>query len=143
MMGRYGFDAFSQGLLVASIIVVVINFLLHSSILSVMALFLMLLAIVRMFSRDHASRAKENHVYESLMVKPRAWWARMNAQADDRRRRAQQRDATKKAPAGAGVAREYEFFICEQCGQRLTVPKGKGRLKVTCPTCGNVTIRES
>lgn len=209
MMGCYGFDAFSRGLLVASIVLVVINFLVRSTILSLLATFFMLLSIVRAFSRNHAARSKENQMYESLMVKPRAWWARMNAQADDRRRRAQQREAAKAGvgddckakgarrskparkatdreqaeraarevrfaeaaryarekkareraeaqnQAGAGRAAadqraaegqraaEYEFFICEECGQRLTVPKGKGKLKVTCPKCGHVTMRES
>lgn len=27
------------------------------------------------------------------------------------------------------------YLSCEKCGQPLSVPKGKGTLKVTCPKC--------
>jgi len=33
--------------------------------------------------------------------------------------------------------RQYKYFHCNQCGQRLRVPRGKGRLRVTCTRCGN------
>lgn len=33
--------------------------------------------------------------------------------------------------------RQFKYFICPQCTQRLRVPRGKGRLRVTCTRCGN------
>jgi hypothetical protein len=32
---------------------------------------------------------------------------------------------------------ENEIIACRQCGQRLRIPVGKGRLKITCPKCGS------
>ena len=33
--------------------------------------------------------------------------------------------------------RQYKYFMCPQCTQRLRVPRKKGRLRVTCTCCGN------
>jgi hypothetical protein len=34
--------------------------------------------------------------------------------------------------------KQYKYLICPQCAQRLRVPRGKGRIRVTCTNCGNV-----
>ena len=34
--------------------------------------------------------------------------------------------------------RQYKYLLCPQCTQRLRVPRGKGRIRVTCTNCGNV-----
>jgi len=31
--------------------------------------------------------------------------------------------------------RQYKEFHCRSCGQKLRVPRGKGKLKVTCSAC--------
>ncbi|MBQ5503975.1 MAG: hypothetical protein IIT95_02655, partial [Oscillospiraceae bacterium] len=33
-------------------------------------------------------------------------------------------------------SRKYKFFRCPSCKNRLRVPRGKGKIKVTCPKCG-------
>ena len=68
-------------------------------------------------ARNIAARARENARYIALTAKPRAAWARFNTRWD-------QRKTTK-------------FLKCPQCGQSLSVPKGKGTLKITCPKCRN------
>ena len=35
----------------------------------------------------------------------------------------------------------YAFFKCPQCGMALRAPKGKGRIRVTCKSCGSVFER--
>lgn len=32
--------------------------------------------------------------------------------------------------------RQYKIFKCPSCGVKLRVPRGKGRIKVTCRQCG-------
>ncbi|MBR3231854.1 MAG: hypothetical protein IKF75_04170, partial [Lachnospiraceae bacterium] len=29
----------------------------------------------------------------------------------------------------------YRYFKCPGCGQEVRVPKGKGRIRITCPKC--------
>ena len=43
----------------------------------------------------------------------------------------------KKNPTWSEL-KQFKYFICPQCAQRLRVPRGKGRLRVTCTRCGNV-----
>ena len=39
--------------------------------------------------------------------------------------------------------RTYRFLICPQCSQRLRVPRGKGKIKVTCTKCRNQFVAKS
>ena len=38
--------------------------------------------------------------------------------------------------------KEHEFK-CKKCGAVLSVPRGKGTLRVTCPQCYEQTVRKS
>ena len=35
---------------------------------------------------------------------------------------------------------EYQYFFCSKCRQKLRVPKGKGKIEITCPVCRNQFI---
>ena len=37
----------------------------------------------------------------------------------------------------------YRFYKCPQCRQRVRVPKGKGRICITCPKCRAEFIKKS
>lgn len=39
--------------------------------------------------------------------------------------------------------RDYRFFSCPGCRSCLRVPRGKGRIQVTCPRCGHRFDRRS
>ena len=84
---------------------------------SLIGMVFLLYFMFRCFSRNIAARTRENARYIALTAKPRAAWARFNTRWD-------QRKTTK-------------FLKCPQCGQSLSVPKGKGTLKITCPKCRN------
>ncbi len=45
-------------------------------------------------------------------------------------------------PKGIEEALKHEVFPCPQCGRSLRAPTGKGKLKITCPSCGNQFIKE-
>ena len=84
---------------------------------SLIGMVFLLYFMFRCFSRNIAARTRENARYIALTAKPRAAWARFNTRWD-------QRKTTK-------------FLKCPQCGQSLSMPKGKGTLKITCPKCRN------
>lgn len=92
-----------------------------------------LLFALRMFSSNTAKRYQENLTYLRLTTGIRTFF----------------RDLVKAKPGTARVKkarknptwselRQYKYFICPQCSQRLRVPRGKGKLRVTCTRCGNV-----
>jgi hypothetical protein len=37
----------------------------------------------------------------------------------------------------------HRIFVCPSCGQRCRVPKGKGRIRITCKRCGAQFIKKT
>lgn len=37
----------------------------------------------------------------------------------------------------------HRFFKCPECGVTVRVPKGKGKIKITCPKCKNAFVRNT
>lgn len=148
MSGRYGFDdlARSMGvwiivLLIASIVLSLLTNL-FAGLLRVTSvaylcyilrqlcyLAILVLAIVmifRFFSRKHDKREAENERY----LARRAANASGNARSQELSRTMKDR-------------RDYKYLDCPFCGQKMRVPRGKGKIAVKCPACGEKTIVKS
>lgn len=39
--------------------------------------------------------------------------------------------------------KDYRIFRCKGCGRRIRVPRGKGKVEITCPLCGKKIIRRT
>lgn len=39
--------------------------------------------------------------------------------------------------------KEYRFYKCPGCGQKVRVPRGRGRIAITCPKCRKEFIKKS
>ncbi len=123
MVGRYGFDELMQALMIVACALIVVNFFAHSGILSTLSLALMVYAIFRCYSRNLQARRRELDVYQRAMAKPKAWWRLTNKRYENRK--------------------TTLYFKCKGCGAVLNVPRGKGKMRITCPKCGAVTERKS
>ncbi len=114
MYGRYGSDQLSFFLLVVYIVLILLSGLPHLEVLSWLALAVLLWDLFRMFSRRIDRRRAENARFLAL-AGPAIRWLRM--------RRTIRRD------------KEHRYFKCPNCGQYLRVPRGKGKITVTCRNC--------
>ena len=83
---------------------------------------LILFALFRMLSRNPARRRAENARFLKV-AGPAIQWFRL--------RRTIHRD------------KEHCYFKCPNCGQQLRVPRGKGKITVTCRSCGAVFEEKS
>jgi len=100
---------------------------------------LLVLLVLRMTSRNQARRNQENMRFLTVVTAVRDWFRRTF-------RKGPSSGGTYRAPrakkAGKNPSwdemRQYKYLICPQCTQRLRVPRGKGRIRVTCTNCGNV-----
>ena len=110
MWGRYGNDRFNQFLLIVALVCLALSFF-GLRIFYVLALALLVYVYYRMFSRNMSKRSAENQWYLKKEMKVRSWWQRR-----------------KKLFAGH---RDYKIFKCPKCGQKLRVPRHKGRLRST------------
>ena len=76
-----------------------------------------LLALFRMFSRNLEKRRAENAKFME-----KVWWPISRRIAGKRQQR---------------MDKEHCYFTCPGCGAVCRVPRGKGRIVITCPRCGN------
>ncbi len=126
LAGRNGPDALSMALSFLACILLVIAMLSPQSVtagLWLVAFFCLVFAYVRIFSRNIPRRQAENQWFLHKVQPVRSWILRR-----------QQRKRQKNL---------YCFFKCPQCGTVLRVPKGKGRIRITCRSCSHVFERTS
>lgn len=115
MSGRYGADQLSRFMLGACMVCIILNLFLRSQIFYLLSLLLLGVCYFRMLSRNYAQRSAENQKYLDLEWKLKDKVQRM-------RRRAAQ-------------SKEYHIYKCPSCGQKIRIPRGKGKICITCPKC--------
>ena len=115
MHGRYGQDAFTRFLLGAMLACVVLNLLVGSRFLSIMAWALLVYAYFRLFSRNHTARYAENQRYLNATAKLRYWFDQQKRLKEERK--------------------YHHIYVCPKCRQKIRIPKGKGKIMVRCPKC--------
>ena len=122
MYGRYGRDQLNTALLAFTLICYVLFFITRLELLYWISFVSILFALFRMFSRRIDRRRAENARFLKV-AGPAIQWFRL--------RRTIHRD------------KEHRYFRCPSCGQQLRVPKGKGKIEITCPNCRNHFIKRS
>lgn len=123
MEGRHGVDHYSRFLSIAACVLLVLSMLLNAQLLWYGALFLLVYSYFRIFSRNTAKRQAENRKYLTVSY---AFTSKFHAK--------KQYKAQKK---------NYRFFPCPGCKAVMRVPKGKGKIEITCPKCGEKFLRKS
>ena len=126
MYGRRGTDEFSRFLLIVTLIFIVLSWCFQGAIQSLFSL-LTIASLVycyyRILSKDIYKRQKEN-----------AWYLRKKSAVLKWFRSVKDRWTQRK---------DYKFFRCPSCHSLLRVPKGKGKILLTCRKCGNRFERKS
>jgi hypothetical protein len=127
MQGRNGMDDLARaesGLIFVLLLVsMLVSMIFKSS--PIAAPFLLILEVAwialfihlyfRMFSKNISKRYDENQRYRNFRY-------RLTVKKDQRKKEWSQR-------------KTHRFFRCPQCKQRVRVPKGRGRICITCPKC--------
>ena len=115
MTGRYGVDQLSNLILILSIILMIIGGTGKIQLLSYIGMALLLYNYYRVFSKDLNRRYQENMVYLRYTNNVRS-------KVNGLKNRLKQ-------------SRTHKFFKCPSCSKQLKVPKGKGKINITCPHC--------
>lgn len=123
MQGRYGMDSFGRTLFGAVLVCLILSVFSRTRFFYVVGLLLMIYTYFRMFSRNHQKRYAENQRYLQLTAGLRSKIA-----------------AWKRAGARRGTHRIYR---CPGCGQKIRVPRGKGKIAITCPKCRAEFIKKT
>lgn len=115
LYGRNGSDDVARLCANVALVLVVVDLFTGTRWLSGIALCLIVYALYRAFSKDVAARARENEAFMSKLGPARPWVASPVATIKDHR--------------------DYKYMKCPDCGQRCRVPRGKGKVRVTCRAC--------
>ncbi len=122
MQGRYGNDQFNRFLMILSLVVIGVSFIWKPQ-FYLGAVILLGWAYYRMFSRKVYTRAVENQRYLELREKALIRLRRGKHQLEQRK--------------------VYHIYKCPDCGQKVRIPRGKGKVEVRCPKCGATFIKKS
>lgn len=114
MYGRYGNDKFNMFLMFAALVVLIISWF-TSRYISIFAIAILVYSYYRMFSRNYVKRSAENTKYINITFRLRGFFARYKKMWEQRK--------------------TYKFFKCPSCKQQVRVPRGHGRVEITCPKC--------
>ena len=118
MRGRYGMDQLNRALMIVALILIVINFFVHLRIINWLAVVLLIYIYCRMFSRNIGRRAAENQKYLQLAGSFRPG-----------------RSGSGMHPSHAKKDKSHKILHCPGCGEKLRVPKGVGKINISCPHC--------
>lgn len=123
MMGRYGVDALNKFLLGATLVLLVINMILRSSLLNTLSLLLLIACYVRMLSRNVQKRYNENVKFLNKKKDLLNYFRKEKSYFEQRK--------------------THHIYKCPTCKQKIRVPKGKGKICITCPSCKTEFIKNS
>lgn len=124
MMGRYGTDSLNRFLLGSSVVLLVISmFMRRGNMLYSFALLLILICYVRMFSRNLQARYNENVKFYNMKNRVLGFWNKQKSYMAQRK--------------------THHIYKCPTCRQKIRVPKGKGKIMITCPKCKTEFMKNS
>ena len=116
MQGRNGVDELNRILLYAVLVLYVSSIILQSLILDYLAFAGMLYLLYRTLSKNLYVRREENRKFVT-------WLETTRIKMEQRK--------------------DYKIFKCKGCGRNIRIPRGKGKIEVTCPMCGKKTIHRT
>ena len=120
MMGRYGVDQLSLAFIIAFIILNILSLFIPSVFLYVLYLALFAVFMFRILSKNIAARQKENYrflrMWNPIQAKFSGWKTKLKNR------------------------KQYRYLVCPQCKGKMKVPRGKGKIRVTCPNCSHKIV---
>ncbi len=123
MYGRYGNDQLSKMYLGLALVCLIVNLFTRLTVFYAAGLLLLIYSMYRSFSKDIAKMSSQNQKYLN-------WRYQTIAKYNNRKKHWAQR-------------KEYRFYKCPGCKQKVRVPRGRGKIAITCPKCHVEFIKKS
>ena len=123
MTGRYGVDDLSKFLLGVAVVLCVLRLFLRRGLLNALVFLALIVLYFRIFSRNFSARSHENSVFLKYKNRVTGFWTGQINLLKQRK--------------------DYHIYTCPQCKQKIRIPRGKGKIEITCPKCRNKFIKKS
>ena len=106
----YGMDYLNKVLLISSFALSLLDIFIKGPIIYALSMILFIIFLLRFFSTKKFKRSEENRKFRNFIKFYEQKW---------------------------NHRKTHRVYKCKQCGQLIRVPKGVGKVEVTCPKCGN------
>jgi LSD1 subclass zinc finger protein len=123
MYGRYGQDDLGRFLPILALIFYIAGTFTQLFILTSLGIILLILSLLRMFSRNTEKRSNENAVFLRSKGRVTGFFRGIKTRFSQRK--------------------THRFYKCPSCKQVLRVPKGKSRITIKCSKCGTAFVRKT
>ena len=114
LVGRNGVDALSVALMITGAVVTLILSFVRVRYIGLITYIPYILALLRIFSTNIEKRRKENEAFLRYITP----WVQYV-----QKKLRQKQDTT------------HKYYNCPGCNRTLRVPKGRGKIKISCPHC--------
>lgn len=123
MAGRYGVDQLSMLLMGIQIFLSILSLFVKNQVITMLYIVIPVIILYRIFSKNIPKRYQEN------MKLLNAWNSIKN----------NVNNMIKRIKG----SKDYRYYKCSNCKQNLRVPRGKGKVSITCPKCKTTMIKKS
>jgi len=123
MIGRYGVDQFNRFLLGLSVVLLLLSSLFGRGFLYFSSILILTFSYYRIFSKNFTQRIKENNTYLYYKEKLSRLFKRARNNTNQRN--------------------NYHIYKCPKCKQKIRIPRGKGKIVITCPKCATEFTKRS
>lgn len=128
MYGRYGNDELNQFLVKLIFVNLILSLFVRSSrflgdLFYYLSIILLIFMYYRMFSKNYSKRYSEKMAYLEYSNKVKVY---LDKNKKDKSQR-----------------KEFRFYKCPSCKQKVRVPRGKGKISIHCPKCSVDFIKKS
>ena len=114
---KYGNDQLGMFIYVLWLILLLVNVFARSIVITYLELLCMVIYLYRFISSHHQQRYSENMKFLEIKDKISSKFT------------------NKKSTSFYTTEVSYKYYKCKGCGAKLRVPKGKGKISITCPKC--------
>ena len=147
MTGRYGSDQLSRFLMGVAVVCIILSFIFPKTVIFTILVYLLLILVYfRMFSRNIQARYNENTRFLLLKDKVLGFFRGRGSRSQGggyQSYQGYQQNTSTRPKGNVRSDAEHRIFRCPKCDQRVRVPRGRGKIEITCPKCGHAFTRRS
>lgn len=121
-IGRYGNDQLNLALIIFGCILTLFLSFFRNPFIRYIGLIPYIVALIRMLSKNIKKRQQENLKFLKISAPWRMFITKKYKQFQDK---------------------DHKYYRCPQCHNTLRVPKGRGKIKISCPHCSKEFIKKT
>ena len=122
MYGRYGGDQLSLAIFALGFLFYIVYVITRFWPLYILSLIIYGIDVYRSLSKNIPKRQSENVKFLQFVWKIKNFWANLKCDLEEKK--------------------TYKHFKCPSCGQKIRIPRGRGKVEIRCPKCSNSFVRK-